>query len=176
MGQWQHGAVPQDVSHHDAGIDSPHHFALLTLLLILTFKFNRHSSQVIAAVDKPKIERVTLLMLYVMALYADEHADVLATIMTNCVKLVETTIEYHNNRVSNYVPKNVTNLTIENYEFATSICVPVDTLMREMRELFSGAKSVSAQLPPSTLPRHIDTHTHIHNLALQINHVSCCNK
>jgi hypothetical protein len=130
----------------------PHHFALLTLFLILTFKLNRHSSQLIAAVDKPKIERVTLLMLYVMALYANEHADVLATIMTNCVKLVETTIEYHNNRVSNYVPKNVTNLTIENYEFATSICVPVDTLMREMRELFSGAKSVSAQLPPPPFP------------------------
>ena len=103
-------------------------------------------------VKKPKIERVALFKLYVMALYANEHADVLATIITNCVKLVETTIEYHNHRVSNYVPKNVMNLTIENYEFATSICVPVNTLLREMRELFSGAKSVSAQLPPPPFP------------------------
>jgi hypothetical protein len=60
--------------------------------------------QLIAAVDKPKIERFAILEFYVLSLFANEHPDVLATIMINCVKMVETTIEYHNSRVSMYVP------------------------------------------------------------------------
>ena len=108
----------------------------------------------------PRLISLRLSASQLLSLFANEHPDVLATIMINCVKMVETTIEYHNNRVSMYVPKNVTNLTIENYELATSICVPADTLMREMRALFSGAKSLSPHPPTTHHHHHPPTTTH----------------
>ena len=103
MGRWQHGAVPSYVSHHDAGLSSLSS-VLILIYTNLLFDLNRDAMQLIAAVDKPKIERFAILEFYVLSLFANEHPDVLATIMINCVKMVETTIEYHNSRVSMYVP------------------------------------------------------------------------
>ena len=102
--------------------------------------------QLISAVNKPKVERALLLHMYVLNFYANEHPDVLATIMKSCVRLVETTIEYHNKRVSSLVPKTLPNLGIAHYDHATCICCPVANLRQEMKDLFSGVN------PPPYLP------------------------
>lgn len=95
----------------------------------------------IATVNKPKVQRAMILKQYCLVHYAEEHPDVLETIMANCPVLVETTCEYHNARMKRWIGDNVANPTHDHYLEASTVCMQTDKMWADMKGVASKAKA-----------------------------------
>lgn len=95
----------------------------------------------IATVNKPKVQRAMILKQYCLVHYAEEHPDVLQTLMVNSPVLVETTCEYHNARMKRWIGNNVANPTHNDYVTASTICMQADAMRAEMKGMASKAKA-----------------------------------